>query len=409
MGCGISRVKVDGVDPCWRTNRLFQPPGVEHLVIVDKILSVRFSGPDPSGLVLVSLEDEMIFRRIAGLLILLAVPTLAQPLGAQVEKPHTWSSARPDARAPESITEDRLLLAGEIQLGMRYLYTDMSGQAFGTDSLTVNQVLNLFDVAPSEMTTQGFAVDLLWGLTDRITLTATGTFAQKTMDNLAALNGQANAFLFYQTSASGLEDVRVNALYDILSEGAFRFHVHAGASLPVGAIDNNDVTPFSDPTPTQLPYTQQLGSGTFDLLPGFTFNIQNEKASLGFQGRATIRLGENDRGWTLGDLYEANMWAGIKTNEWISVSLGGRYSSWGNVEGFDEQLNPNESPAHNTLTQGGQRVDLPVGINFIIPEGQFEGHRLGVEFLLPIHQDLDGPQLKHNWSIAAGWSMGLSF
>ncbi len=351
----------------------------------------------------------MMVRGFAASLILLAVPTLVQPLGAQLPMAHTWTSDRPDARGPQSVTEDRLLPAGEIQFGMRYLYTDMSGQAYGTDSLTVNQVLSLFDVAPSEMVTQGFAVDLLWGLTERITLTATGTFAQKTMDNLAALNGQPNAYLFYQTKASGLEDVRVNALYDILSRGDFRFHLHAGVSLPMGAIDINDVTPFSDPNPTQLPYSQQMGSGTFDLLPGFAFNIQNHKASLGFQGKATIRLGENDRGWTLGDLYEANMWAGIKASDWISVSLGGRYSSWGNVEGFDEELNPNESPAHNTLTQAGQRVDLPVGINFVIPEGQFEGHRLGVEFILPVHQDLDGPQLKRNWSIAAGWSMGLSF
>jgi hypothetical protein len=79
------------------------------------------------------------------------------------------------------------------------------------------------------------------------------------------------------------------------------------------------------------------------------------------------------------------------------------------VEGFDEDLNPNESPAHNTLTQAGWRVDLPVGINFVMPEGQFEGHRLSVEFLFPIHQDLDGPQLKHNWSVAAGWSVDVGF
>jgi hypothetical protein len=184
-----------------------------------------------------------------------------------------------------------------------------------------------------------------------------------------------------------------------------RFHVHGGVSVPVGAIDENDVTPFSDPEPTELPYTQQLGSGTFDLLPGFVFNIQNAKASLGIQGRATIRLGENDRGWTLGDVYQGTLWAGYKATDWVSVSLGTRYSTWGNVEGYDQDLDPNESPAHNTLTQAGWRVDLPVGMNFVFPEGQFEGHRFGFEFLLPIHQDLDGPQLRQNWSLAAGWSM----
>ena len=351
----------------------------------------------------------MMDRTIKTFLTLLAASALLQPLGAQTAEGYTWTSRRPDAKAPMSITEDRVLPAGGLQIGLRYLYSDLNGQGYGTDSLTVNQVLSLFDVAPSEMTTQGFALDLLWGVTNRLTLSATGTFAEKTMDNLAKLEGQSNAFLFYQTSASGIQDIKVNALYDVLSRGDLRFHVHGGVSLPMGAIDSGDVTPFSNPDDTQLPYPQQLGSGTFDLMPGFTFNIQNEKASLGIQGRGTIRLGENDRGWSLGDLYEGNMWAGYKTSDWVSVSLGARYSSWGNVEGFDEDLNPNESPAHNALTQGGWRVDLPVGVNFIIPEGQFRDHRLGVEFLIPIHQNLDGPQLKHRWSVAAGWSMGFSF
>jgi hypothetical protein len=318
-----------------------------------------------------------------------------------------WTADRPDARAPVSLTEATLMSAGSFQIGLRYLYMDRSGQGYGTDSLTVSQVLSLFDVAPSEMVTRGFAMDLAYGVTDRVTLTATGVFAQKTMDHLAALEGQSNSFLYYQTEASGLQDFKVNALYDVLSRGDMRFHVHGGVSLPVGSIDTDDVTPFSDPAATQLPYHQQLGSGTFDLMPGFTFNIQNERASLGLQSKATIRMGENDRGWTLGDVYEANLWAGLKANHWVSASLGVRYSSWGNVEGFDEDLDPNESPEHNTLTQAGTRVDLPVGINFIMPEGQFQGHRLGVEFIFPIHQDLDGPQLKHNWSIVAGWSMDI--
>ena len=73
-----------------------------------------------------------------------------------------------------SITEDRVLPKGGFQLGFRYLYTDMGGQGYGTDSLTVNQVLSLFDVSPSGLASQSFALDLVYGLADRITLSATG-------------------------------------------------------------------------------------------------------------------------------------------------------------------------------------------------------------------------------------------
>jgi hypothetical protein len=285
----------------------------------------------------------------------------------------------------------------------------MAGQGVGTDSLPVGQVLNFFDVVQEEMVTQAVALDLLWGVTSHLTLSATGTFGKKRMDNLSPVEGQSSVFLFYQTEATGLEDVRVNAIYNVFEGRSMRVHVQGGVSVPVGSIDTDDETPFSGSGSEQLPYRQQLGSGTVDLLPGVTFNIQNEKASLGLQGTATIRLGENDRGWTLGNHYEGNIWAGFPFTDWASASLGARYSNWGNVDGFDDDLNPNESPAHNTLTQAGWRVDLPVGLNLVMPPGRFGGNRFGLEFLIPIHQNLEGPQLMHDWSIVAGWQKSVSF
>ncbi|MBT8398398.1 MAG: hypothetical protein HKO65_03275, partial [Gemmatimonadetes bacterium] len=174
-------------------------------------------------------------RKIVGSLPLVVLLALSQPLAAQTDPPHEWAPDRADAEAPASITQGRILPKGAVQLGVRFLYSGMSGQGFGTDSLTVDQVLNLFDVANSEMVTQGFAVDFLLGMTDRFTLTATGVFAQKSMDHLSGLEGQPNAFLFYETEASGIQDVTVSALYNILSSGDLRFHLHGGVSIPVGA------------------------------------------------------------------------------------------------------------------------------------------------------------------------------
>jgi hypothetical protein len=351
----------------------------------------------------------MTVPKMTGAALLLVAFALVQPLSAQVTPEFRWTPNRPDAQGPVSLSEDRTLSVGEIQVALKYFRTQMEGQGAGTDSLTLNQVLRLFDVVPSRLLTQGFSLDLLVGLTQHVTVAASGTFAQKTMDNLAGLDGQSSVFLLYQTETSGLQDVKVSALYNVYDGGPMRVHVHGGVSVPVGAIDVDAVTPRSDPSPAQLPYPLQLGSGTFDLLPGFTLNIQNEKASLGVQGKGTVRLGENDRGWRLGDTFEGTVWAGFHTSRWVSASLGGRYSSWGNVEGFDEGLDPNESPAHNTLTQGGWRVDLPVGVNVVVPPGRFGGHRFGVEFMVPVHQDLDGPQLRHRWSLVAGWQKSVSF
>jgi hypothetical protein len=51
--------------------------------------------------------------------------------------------------------------------------------------------------------------------------------------------------------------------------------------------------------------------------------------------------------------------------------------------------------------EGG--VDFPVGLNLYFPGEILHGHRRGIEVSLPVHQDLDGPQLRQDWSLSIGW------
>lgn len=58
-------------------------------------------------------------------------------------------------------------------------------------------------------------------------------------------------------------------------------HFNAGLSLPTGSIDKQDATPMGPNS--KLPYPVQLGSGTYDLLPGLTYNGQDRDLSWGAQ------------------------------------------------------------------------------------------------------------------------------
>jgi hypothetical protein len=350
----------------------------------------------------------MTVRALAGVLPILLLSAFIQPASAQVSGGYRWTMNRPDSHGPISLNNDRTLQAGQFEIGLKFVNDRYKGQGAGTDSVSVSDVLAMFDVAPTLLSVRGVEANVLIGITRHLTLSATGTFTQKKMDYLGGIENEPDLLLYYQTEALGPEDVKVAALYNIYDDGAIRAHVFGGVSIPVGSIDSQDAIPGTNGD-AQLPYQQQLGSGTVDVLPGFTVSVQNEKASLGIQWRANIRIGENDRGWALGDLYEADIWAGYKASDWISASLGARYSRWGNVEGFDDELDAFANPANNTLAQAGWRVDLPLGINIIMPEGRFGGHRLGLEFIAPVHQNLDGPQLMRDWSIVAGWSKATSF
>ena len=381
---------------------LFPTPWGGHL----KRVWVTVPGPDAR--VPVFLEGEMTVRKLVGILPILIALVLVHPLSAQVPKEIQWDVDRPDSHAPISLINDRTLFAGEFELGIRFINDRYQGQGVGTDSLPVAQVLTLFDVTPTVMTTRGASVNVMLGITDYLTLSAVGNFVQKKMDYLGGIAGEPNLLLYYQTEALGPQDVRVTALYNILDRAGIRVHAHGGVSIPLGPIDSQDEVPGTIGE-TQLPYQQQLGSGTFDILPGVTASIQNEVASLGLQWNAEIRMGENDREWALGDLYQTSIWAGYKATDWVSASVAVQYSRWGNVEGFDMELDPFENPANNTLAQAGTRVQLPVGVNFVMPDGRFAGHRFGLQFLFPVHQDLDGPQLMQDWSLVAGWQKTISF
>jgi len=350
----------------------------------------------------------MTVRKLAGILPILMLLVLAGPVSAQVSKGIQWTPDRPDSHAPISITNDRTLQSGQLEFSLKFINHRFKGQGAGTDSLSVDDVLTMFDVAPTVLTSRGGQLDVLLGVTNHLTLSASGSFVQKKMDHLGGIEGEPNLLLYYQTEAMGVQDVKVSALYNFFDQGALRVHFQGGVSIPVAPIDSGDQLPGSNGD-TQLPYGQQLGSGTFDILPGVTASIQNEKASLGVQWTAEIRMGENSRGWALGDMYQTAVWGGFKATDWVSANVAVHYSRWGNVEGFDPDLDAFENPANNTLAQAGWRVELPVGVNFVVPDGRFGGNRFGLQFLFPIHQDLDGPQLKKDWSFVAGWQKAISF
>lgn len=357
----------------------------------------------------------MTVRKIAGVLPFLLALALVQPLAGQSMQEHEWTRHRPDAHGPVGLSEDFTLPLGELSVGLKFINRRLEGQGLGTDSVSTNQVFNAYTFAPTELVTQGAQLDVAMGVMEHLTVGLKGTFATKNLSQWTLDPDNANLVWISETRNTGLRDVKLTALYDLFQQGPIRAHLKGGFSVPLGGTDAtgevvDPVNPGGADVEVQLPYQQQLGSGTFDLLPGFTTSIQNETASLGLQGNAIIRVGENDRGWALGDVYTGTVWGAYKASDHISVSMAGRFTKWGNVDGFDEDLALTavyDSPAYNSL-QEGWIAEIPMGLNILMPEGRLSGHRLGVEVVFPVHQSLDWIQFRHDWSVVVGWKKTFS-
>ena len=335
------------------------------------------------------------FLTVVAVVSALGAPSLA----AQTE----WTSGRPDGHAPIGVMGDHAHETGEFMLSYRFMRMRMVGNRTGTDEVAAGDVLNSFMVAPLNMTMDMHMAGLMYAPSDRVTLLGMVNVLDQTMEHLTRMNTNFTA------ESSGLSDLVVGALIGVKQSGPTRIHLNAAVSIPTGSIEETGVNPMSMGNAVQMPYPMQLGSGTFDLKPGITYLGMAETVSWGLQAIGTIRMGENDRGYALGNAAEGSFWVAAKLMERLSVSARVSGRSWGDYEGHDAAYgNPMMVPTVREELRAGRRIDVPLGLNYYFNDGPLKGHRIGVEYSLPVYQDLDGPQLQGDGAWTIGWQKSFA-
>lgn len=341
-------------------------------------------------------------------LIVAALVAIASPVAAQEEE-FVWTAGRPDSDAPIGVTGARTLDAGVLEFTYRYTQMNSRGTWFSKDSLPLATTLQLYTVAPLELSDIRHSVTASWGMSDRLTLTGTAEFSMLERKQIT------NGGVLYITGVQALGDISAAALYEVYRQGPYRMNLSAGAVLPVGAARTYACTPFSSPggcasgSPEEaLPYDQRPGGGAFALTFGSTGLVQNEVASLGAQFKGRVYVGDGVADFTPGDRFQADGWGAYDINSVFSVSAGIRWQTWGSLEGADPQLTATQDPGSDPVTgmAGGERVDLPVGLNMVMPAGSvIGGHRLAVEATYAVHHEYEGVRLGLDWGINVGWTM----
>lgn len=340
----------------------------------------------------------------------IATPSAAQS-GSQRPDGHEHADAmgghthaRSDAYAPIGVMGDHTHAQGDWMVSYRYMHMMMKGMRDGTTSLSDAEVIdpNSYDfrITPTEMQMRMHMFGVMYAVSNDLTLMGMMNYQWSTMDHLTRAGGE------FTTESYGIGDLALTALIVLQRWERQQIHANLGASFPTGSITEKDVTPASAPGEAQLPYPMQLGSGTYDGLFGLTYLGQSERWGWGGQAKGTLRFGKNDNDYTLGDRWTATVWGSRVLSSYFSVSGRLEGSTWGDVEGAD--------PAYDTAVMmrmvptvfpdllGGSRLDAGIGINFFVPDGAFHNVRIAVEALLPVHQDLHGPQMESDWSGVVG-------
>ena len=338
--------------------------------------------------------------------------------------------SRADDHAPIGVMGDHRHKQGEIMLSYRFMRMWMEDNLIGTDGATpetiATTVQNIFfgqpmqpptlRVVPINMMMDMQMYGAMYGLTDQITLMGMVPYIEKEMEHIT-FQGPVGTVRrgAFTTRSQGFGDISGGALIGVIERHGPDSELHVDAmfslSAPTGSTKQQDnvLTPLGTRPIQRLPYPMQLGSGTWDALPGVIYTQRQGNLSWGAQWRGTYRLeDENDQGYSLGDKNIVTGWLAHQWAPWISTSGRIFYTDQDSIDGIDPVIVAPVQTA-NPNFQGGERVDLLVGVNLI---GQREwgplcGHRLALEYGQPIHQDLNGPQLETDWTFMVGWQKTL--
>ena len=313
----------------------------------------------------------------------------------------------PDGHAPIGVMGDHNHKPGEWMVSYRYGFMKMDGNRNGTEDMTSAKVLAEFMVAPIDMTMEMHMFGLMYGVTDRLTMMAMGSYVWKSMNHVTRMDKR------FEVETQGLGDTKLLGLLTILdsrkNEDSHRLgdkiHLNLGVSFPTGDTDKRGDTPAGEDQ--KLPYPMQLGSGTYDPVLALTWTRKYSDWSMGLQSNCVLRFGENDEDYRLGNEYGATVWIAKNLNEYASLSLRIDGEIREELEDSDEELNPRMVPTARADLSGRKSVKGSAGLNLYKPKVAFSGNRLAIEFGWPLYQDLDGPQLKSDYSFTIGWQLAI--
>ena len=291
--------------------------------------------------------------------------------------------------------------AGMWMLSYQYMRMNMDGLRDGTSDVAEDSVGYKrgseyeYMMIPTTMTMDMHMLMAMYGVTDQWTVMVMPSYVATEMDMIMDMGPMMGRSEYDPMSTDGLGDTEVRGSYKVGEV----LTASLGLGLPTGSVTE---TVTSMRKTFRAPYDMQLGSGSYDLKPAITYNAltDDRKWNWGAQAQYVWHTAENDEGWRYGD--------SLRLNGWLQRALGPAagwvrlaYGAAGGIRGEDPEIDALQAwspmPDADPDNYGGSRVDGALGASFALGPVS-----LGLEFGVPLYQDLNGLQMKTTWFTTAG-------
>ena len=321
----------------------------------------------------------------------------------------------------------------EYRVKISPMFMHMEGLRDGTAGINPDDLLGMptmagqptgkFMAVPTQMDMNMLNIAAGYSFSDRLFGGVMLMYKQNSMDM------KFNSMMQATTGQEGFE-MKSEGLADTMLMGKFRLFADDplipkrqssllfGLSVPTGSIDERNTThPLAMRQRELLPYTMQLGSGTFDPMIGLLYQGSSSPFWWGANATYIARLYNNKRDYRLGDEFRLDLYSmyQFRYDTLLQFQLNGEYK--GKIRGeMDEAVtgasgrttqgdptSPYMTPTWNTDNYGGSQVFATLGVQWQPVPLQI----LDFSISLPLYRDLNGPQLEQDYRVMLTWYLEI--
>ncbi len=297
----------------------------------------------------------------------------------------------------------------EWMISYRFMQMGMGTPIQGSSSISELNVYNNYLAYTPSMRMDMHMLMGMVGVSDRFTAMVMFNYLSNSMP-MNMMSGHSHHEMTTHATdhmgmhTNGLGDTKLHALYGIVKNMTTQIVASFGVSLPTGSIQQKGLNDDMFYAGNRLPYMMQLGSGTFDALPGITYVTQHENLTYSAQVQGIIRLNSTTIGYQLGDEINATTWLGYTWWKGFGSSLRLEGNWVETLRGNDPSMYSYNEIATNPQNYGGIRLQGLAGLSYQFQEGFIANHRIALEYGIPLYQKANGIQNKLNQTWMASWS-----
>lgn len=355
---------------------------------------------------------------------------LSMDFDSASEKKRSHSNSKQDhhahqhhsgADAPAGVMNAHMMnQPGDVMVDYSYMYSQQQGDMMhGSSKVSDAEILarcgNLgCPVTPEKMTMQMQMLHVMYAPTENINLMLMTQLVSMDMENRVLAGGYYTPVGGHNHddmdlsghSSGGFGDTTAAVLVQLMRKPDHEIHLGLGVNIPTGSVDETMHSHGGE----YMDYGMQTGSGTWDFLPSLTYTGHAMPWSWGAQLSGIVREdSHNESGYTLGNVGQGTLWTSYQLTEHVSASLRGLHTVQGDIRGELSGKTSQLRPQHNTTdlgdNYGGRYTDIGLGLNVAVPGREMQGDSIGLEWLAPVHENVNGDQLERKGSLTLRWKM----